>query len=86
MSELKEKIRQLDNLNLKNNDANDLVYAILSEIADRIEKLEENSPKTIRKHDVDHYLSAVYFSASGRAVFTHDEITRFIERIIKDRE
>lgn len=41
MSELKEKIRQLDYLNLKNNDTNDLVYEILSEMADRIEKLEK---------------------------------------------
>ena len=43
MSELKEKIRQLDSLNLKTVDANDLVYEILSEMADKIEKLEENT-------------------------------------------
>lgn len=86
MSELKEKIRQLDNLNLKTNDANDLVYAILSEMADRIEKLEGNSPKTTRKHDVDYYMSKIDFNKVNRAVFTQDEITRFIKRIIEDRE
>ena len=86
MSELKEKIRQLDSLNLKTVDANDLVYEILSDMTDRIEKLEGNSPKTTRKHDVDYYMSKNYFNKVNRPVFTQDEIIRFIEKINEDRE
>lgn len=85
MSKLKEKIRQLDNLNLKTNDANDLVYEILSEMADRIEKLEGNSSKA-RKYHVNHYIGDVNFSQTGRVIFGYDTLAEFIERIIEDRE
>lgn len=83
MSSLREKINNLDTQNLQNNDT---LYSILAEMADRIEKLEGNSPKTTQKHDVDYYMSKNYFNKVNRPVFTQDEIIRFIERINEDRE
>ena len=83
MNSLREKINNLDSQNLQNNNT---LYNILAEMADRIEKLERNSPKTTRKHDVDYYMSKIYFDKVKCAIFSQDEITRFIKRIIEDRE
>lgn len=83
MNSLREKINNLDTQNLQNSDT---LYSILAEMADRIEKLEGNSPKTTRKHDVDYYMSKIYFDKVKCAIFNQDEITRFIKRIIEDRE
>lgn len=82
MSSLREKINNLDTQNLQNSDT---LYSILAEMADRIEKLEGKSPQK-RKYDSNYYESRVFYNSANRAVFTRDEMTRFIERIIEDRE
>jgi hypothetical protein len=81
MSKLREKLNNLDTQNLQNNDT---LYSILEEMADRIEKLEGEAPK-VRQYDTNYYKATTYFSQTGHATFTYDELSRFIERIIEDK-